>query len=158
MKYRFERIAIVNRGAAAIRLIRAVRELNCEQHLNLSTVALFTEPDRQAMFVREADDAVCIGPAALVDQRDGQYRSSYLYLGQDYRLKVSRLGPQHYRVTAGGQRIEVRVEQLGPFERRITCYGRRYRAFSVIDGLNYYVGLLGPPTKFTTLRSQRGLS
>ena len=78
MEYRFERIAIVNRGEAAIRLIRAVRELNCEQSLKLSTVALFTEPDRQAMFVREADDAVCIWPAAFVDQRDGRRKSSYL--------------------------------------------------------------------------------
>jgi acetyl/propionyl-CoA carboxylase alpha subunit/acetyl-CoA carboxylase carboxyltransferase component len=80
MEYRFTRIAIVNRGEAAIRLIHAIRELNCEQHLNLSTVALFTEPDRQAMFVREADDAVCIGPATFVDHRDGRCKSSYLDL------------------------------------------------------------------------------
>lgn len=72
MKSPFERIAIVNRGEAAIRLIRAVQELNREQHLSLATVALFTETDRQALFVREADDAICIGPATFVDQRDGQ--------------------------------------------------------------------------------------
>ncbi len=72
MKHPWESIAIVNRGEAAIRLIRAVWELNREQHLRLATVALFTEPDRQAMFVREADDAISIGPATLVDRRDGQ--------------------------------------------------------------------------------------
>src|SRR5690349_12529879 len=77
-KHLFERIAIVARGEAAIRLIRAVHELNCEHHLSLSSVALFTEPDRQAMFVREADDAVCIGPATFTDRRDGQRKSSYL--------------------------------------------------------------------------------
>ncbi|HEX6557477.1 MAG TPA: carboxyl transferase domain-containing protein [Ktedonobacteraceae bacterium] len=77
-EHRFERIAIVNCGEASLRLIRAVRELNYEQRLNLSTVALFTEPDRKALFVREADDAVCIGPAAFVDQRDGRRKSSYL--------------------------------------------------------------------------------
>jgi biotin carboxylase len=80
MEYRFERIAIINRGEAAIRLMRAIRELNGEQHLNLSTVALFTEPDRQTIFVREADDALCIGPATFVDHRDGQRKSSYLDL------------------------------------------------------------------------------
>jgi len=74
----FERIAIVNRGEAAVRLIRAIRELNREQHLSLAPVALFTEPDRQALFVREADDTVCIGPATFIDQRDGQRKSSYL--------------------------------------------------------------------------------
>jgi acetyl/propionyl-CoA carboxylase alpha subunit len=60
-------------------LIRAIREMNFEQ-LSLSTVALFTESDRQAMFVREADDAVCIGPAMFLDQRDGRRKSSYLDL------------------------------------------------------------------------------
>ena len=74
----FERIAIVNRGEAAVRLIRAIRELNREQHLSMAPVALFTEPDRQALFVREADDAVCIGPATFIDQCDGQRKSSYL--------------------------------------------------------------------------------
>ncbi len=78
MEHHFERIAIVNRGEAAIRLIRAIRELNYEQHLNLSAVALFTELDRQAMYVREADDAVCIGPDVFVDRPDGQPRSGYL--------------------------------------------------------------------------------
>jgi acetyl/propionyl-CoA carboxylase alpha subunit/acetyl-CoA carboxylase carboxyltransferase component len=91
VEYRFERIAIVNRGAAAIRVIRAIRELNREQHLNLSSVALFTEPDRQALFVREADDAVCIGPAAFVDQRDGQRKSSYLDLEHiEHALIIAR--------------------------------------------------------------------
>ncbi len=78
--YQLERIAIVNRGEAAIRLIRAVRELNFERHLRLATVALYTEPDRQALFVHEADDAVCIGPATFIDQRDGKSKSCYLDL------------------------------------------------------------------------------
>jgi acetyl/propionyl-CoA carboxylase alpha subunit/acetyl-CoA carboxylase carboxyltransferase component len=77
MERQFERIAILDRGEAAMRLIRTVNELNRERHLRLSTVALFTEPDRQAMFVRKADDALCIGPATFVDPRDGQLRSSY---------------------------------------------------------------------------------
>ena len=84
----FERIVIVNRGEAAIRLIRAVRELNCEQSLKLSTVALFTEPDRQAMFVREADDAVCIGPQ--------QYRVTMS--GQSIEVHVERLGAVERRL------------------------------------------------------------
>ena len=78
--YQLERIAIVNRGEAAIRLIRAVRELDYERHLRLATVALYTEPDRQALFVHEADDAVCIGPATFIDQRDGKSKSCYLDL------------------------------------------------------------------------------
>jgi acetyl/propionyl-CoA carboxylase alpha subunit/acetyl-CoA carboxylase carboxyltransferase component len=56
------RLAIVNRGEPAMRLINAVREWNAEGRAPLQTIALFTAVDRHAMFVREADEAVLIGP------------------------------------------------------------------------------------------------
>jgi acetyl/propionyl-CoA carboxylase alpha subunit/acetyl-CoA carboxylase carboxyltransferase component len=55
------RVAIVNRGEAAVRLIGAVRELNLEHGWGIRTIALHTEVERRAMFVREADEAVIIG-------------------------------------------------------------------------------------------------
>jgi len=54
------RIAIVNRGEAAVRLIRAVRELNLELGSRMRTIAFHTEAERRSMFVREADDAVAL--------------------------------------------------------------------------------------------------
>ena len=54
------RIAIVNRGEAAMRLINAVRELRQEGRPDLRCIALHTTAERSAMFVREADEAVCI--------------------------------------------------------------------------------------------------
>jgi acetyl/propionyl-CoA carboxylase alpha subunit/acetyl-CoA carboxylase carboxyltransferase component len=60
----FERIAVVNRGEAAVRLIRAVRELNEERGFSIRTVALHTEGERAAMFVRQADEAVLLRPTA----------------------------------------------------------------------------------------------
>ena len=57
----FTRVAIVNRGEAAVRLIRAVRELNLEHGFGMRTIALHTEAERRAMFVLEADEAVLIG-------------------------------------------------------------------------------------------------
>ncbi len=57
----FRRVAIVNRGEAALRLIRAVRELNLEHGWGIRTIALHTAVERRAMFVREADEAVRIG-------------------------------------------------------------------------------------------------
>ncbi|MGW0504988.1 ATP-binding protein [Micromonospora sp. NPDC003241] len=60
----FSRIAIVNRGEAAMRLIHAVRELAAETGARIETVALFTDVDRTATFVREADVAYDLGPAA----------------------------------------------------------------------------------------------
>jgi acetyl/propionyl-CoA carboxylase alpha subunit/acetyl-CoA carboxylase carboxyltransferase component len=58
------RIAIVNRGEAAMRLIHAVRELNAQGGEQIETVALYTDGERSAMFVREADSAYPLGPAA----------------------------------------------------------------------------------------------
>jgi acetyl/propionyl-CoA carboxylase alpha subunit/acetyl-CoA carboxylase carboxyltransferase component len=73
----FRRIAIVNRGEAAMRFVHAVRDLKCEQQSPVAAVALFTDPDRESMFVRHADAAVSLGPATFVDG-DGQRRSTYL--------------------------------------------------------------------------------
>jgi acetyl/propionyl-CoA carboxylase alpha subunit/acetyl-CoA carboxylase carboxyltransferase component len=61
----FRRIAIVNRGEAAMRLIHAVRELNAETGATpVETIALYTDAERAATFVREADHSYCLGPAS----------------------------------------------------------------------------------------------
>ncbi|MEC3918978.1 ATP-binding protein [Nocardia sp. CDC160] len=60
----FSRIAIVNRGEAAMRLIHAVRDLAAETGRPIETVALYTDVDRNATFVREADIAYDLGPAS----------------------------------------------------------------------------------------------
>ncbi|MFD2421138.1 ATP-binding protein [Amycolatopsis pigmentata] len=61
----FRRIAIVNRGEAAMRLIHAVRELNAETGAPpIETIALYTEAEHAATFVREADHSHCLGPAS----------------------------------------------------------------------------------------------
>ena len=73
----FQYIAIVNRGEAAMRLIHAVREYNHEHGLDLKTIALYTESERQSMFVREADRAVSLGAATYTDLA-GQRKNSYL--------------------------------------------------------------------------------
>jgi acetyl/propionyl-CoA carboxylase alpha subunit/acetyl-CoA carboxylase carboxyltransferase component len=73
----FRRIAIVNRGEAAMRLVHAVRDLKGSQEQPVEAVALFTDPDRGSMFVRYADAAVPLGPATFVDS-DGRRKNSYL--------------------------------------------------------------------------------
>ncbi|MQA11695.1 MAG: ATP-grasp domain-containing protein [Pseudonocardiaceae bacterium] len=59
----FSRVAIVNRGEAAMRLIHAVGELNAEGGPRIETVALYTDADATATFVREADLTHYLGPA-----------------------------------------------------------------------------------------------
>ncbi|TAM81357.1 MAG: fused acetyl/propionyl-CoA carboxylase subunit alpha/methylmalonyl-CoA decarboxylase subunit alpha [Jatrophihabitans sp.] len=62
----FRRVAIVNRGEAAMRFIHAVRDLNAEhpEAEPLRTIALYTGAEPAAMFVREADTAYPLGAAA----------------------------------------------------------------------------------------------
>jgi acetyl/propionyl-CoA carboxylase alpha subunit/acetyl-CoA carboxylase carboxyltransferase component len=60
----FSRVAIVNRGEAAMRLIHAVRDLSAETGTRIETVALYTDAEPAATFVREADLAYPLGPAA----------------------------------------------------------------------------------------------
>ncbi len=75
----FTRLAIVNRGEPAMRLIAAVRELNASRQHQLRTIALYTEPDEHALFVREADEAFCLGPANVPTASGGRH-SSYVDL------------------------------------------------------------------------------
>jgi biotin carboxylase len=74
----FQRIAIVNRGERAMRFVNAVAELNRAGGERMTTIALSTEPDRRAWFVREADEAVCIGPATTFDERASRAVPAYL--------------------------------------------------------------------------------
>jgi acetyl/propionyl-CoA carboxylase alpha subunit len=61
-----------------MRLIHAVRELNAEREDDpIRVIALYTEPERSAMFVRHADEAYSLGPTATVDE-DGKRIGSYL--------------------------------------------------------------------------------
>jgi acetyl/propionyl-CoA carboxylase alpha subunit/acetyl-CoA carboxylase carboxyltransferase component len=63
----FERIAVVNRGEPALRLIRAVRELDAEHGTRTRVVALHTAAERRATFVRAADEAVVLADTGAVN-------------------------------------------------------------------------------------------
>jgi len=52
----FSRILIANRGEIALRIIRACKELGVE------SVVVYSEADRDASYLKLADDAICIGP------------------------------------------------------------------------------------------------
>ena len=54
----FSKILIANRGEIACRVIRTAKRMG------IATVAVFSEADRDALFVELADESVCIGPAA----------------------------------------------------------------------------------------------
>jgi acetyl-CoA carboxylase biotin carboxylase subunit len=57
----FRKVLIANRGEIALRIISACRELG------IRTVAVYSEADRNALHVRFADEAICIGPPRLAE-------------------------------------------------------------------------------------------
>ncbi|GAB3894070.1 acetyl-CoA carboxylase biotin carboxylase subunit [Spirosoma agri] len=68
------KILVANRGEIALRIMRTAREMG------IKTVAIYSEADRNALHVRYADEAVCVGPAP----------SSESYLKADAIIEVCR--------------------------------------------------------------------
>ena len=52
----FKRVLIANRGEIALRVLRACKSLGIE------TVCIYSEADRDAIYLRYADETICIGP------------------------------------------------------------------------------------------------
>jgi propionyl-CoA carboxylase alpha chain len=68
-----KKILVANRGEIALRVMRSAKEMG------IATVAVFSEADRNAPFVKYADEAVCIGPAP----------SNQSYLRADKIIEIS---------------------------------------------------------------------
>ena len=56
----FKRVLIANRGEIAQRIMRACRELGIE------TVCVYSTADKDAPYLRDADEAICIGPGVEI--------------------------------------------------------------------------------------------
>ena len=69
-----KKILVANRGEIALRVMRSCKEMG------IATVAIYSEADRNAPFVRYTDEAVCVGPPA----------SSESYLRGDKIIEVCK--------------------------------------------------------------------
>ncbi|MEO7033208.1 MAG: urea carboxylase [Polyangiaceae bacterium] len=71
----FQKVLIANRGEIACRVIRTLKKLG------VGSVAIYSEADRNSLHVLEADESVCVGPAA----------ASASYLNRDAILRAAEL-------------------------------------------------------------------
>ncbi|MFO7888790.1 MAG: acetyl-CoA carboxylase biotin carboxylase subunit [bacterium] len=70
----FKKILIANRGEIAVRIIRACRDMD------IKTVGVYSEADRSALHVQEADEAICIGPPPPTES----------YLNMDHIIRAAQ--------------------------------------------------------------------
>ncbi|MDG3010353.1 ATP-grasp domain-containing protein [Rhodococcus sp. D2-41] len=133
----FTRIAVVNRGEAAVRLIRAVRELSAESGRHITTIALHTEAERRAMFVRQADEGVVLRPSttaatpyldhAELERALRESRADAVWVGWGFvaedpafdelcvRLGITFIGPSPEAMRLLGDKVEAKLlaEKVG---------------------------------------------
>ncbi len=117
----FNKILIANRGEIACRVIKTARKMG------IKTVAVYSEPDKDALHVDLADEAVCIGPAASkesylsIDKIIAACKQTgaeavhpgYGFLSENAEFSrrleedgIKFIGPKHYSVGKMGDKIE----------------------------------------------------
>ena len=103
----FKKLLVANRGTIAIRIIRACRELG------ISTVAVYSTADKNALHVRMADESVCIGPPAAEDS----YLNIPAILSAATTFGADAVHPGYGFLSENGDFAEA-CQQLGPELRR----------------------------------------
>ena len=118
----FKKLLIANRGTIAIRIIRACRELN------IATLAIYSTADKDALHVRMADEAVCIGPAAAEDS----YLNIPAIISTALTYGADAVHPGYGFLSENGDFAEAcrrsGVHFVGPLARHIRLMGDKPRA------------------------------
>jgi acetyl-CoA carboxylase, biotin carboxylase subunit len=118
----FKKILIANRGEIALRIIRACRELG------ISTVAVHSTADANALHVRFADEAVCIGPPASKES----YLNIPALLSAAEITRADAIHPGYGFLSENAEFAEVcekcKIKFIGPNPRVIKLMGNKVRA------------------------------
>jgi acetyl-CoA carboxylase biotin carboxylase subunit len=122
----FRKILIANRGEIAVRIIRAARQLG------ISTVAVFSTADRDALHTRLADEKVCIGPPGVEES----YLNIPAIIGAALTFKADGIHPGYGFLSENGDFAEAcqssGVAFIGPRVRAIRLMGDKPRARKVM--------------------------
>jgi acetyl-CoA carboxylase biotin carboxylase subunit len=132
-KIMFRKILIANRGEIALRIICACKDLD------IRTVAVFSEADRNALHVRFADEAICIGPPKSSDS----YLNIPSVIAAADLSNVDAIHPGYGFLSESAYFAEVceasHVKFIGPSSENIRLMGDKARARSEMNRLGLTV-------------------
>src|ERR1700689_5096421 len=118
----FQRILVCNRGEIALRVIRACRDMGIE------VVAVFSEADRDAPYLKLADEAICIGPAAAAES----YLNIPRIISAAEIADVQAIHPGYGFLSENAHFAEVcrscKIEFIGPPEKAMAAVGDKVQA------------------------------
>src|SRR5918999_1756487 len=129
----FSKILIANRGEIALRIIRACREMG------IQTVVVYSTADRDAAYLKSADQAICIGEAPPAE--------SYLKIDRIISAaEISDVEAIHpgYGFLAENARFaeicrECKIEFIGPPVKAMHALGDKVEAMKIADQIGYPV-------------------
>src|SRR5690554_130535 len=117
-----QRVLIANRGEVAVRIIRACRELN------ISTVAIYSDVDKNSLHVLLADEAVCVGNHRL----ENSYLNQQAILQAAINTKCHAIHPGFGFLSENAEFAQacerLGIEFIGPKSETITLMGNKQNA------------------------------
>ncbi|RNI27688.1 acetyl-CoA carboxylase biotin carboxylase subunit [Rufibacter immobilis] len=127
---KIEKLLVANRGEIALRVMRSAREMG------IKTVAIYSEADRQALHVRYADEAVCVGPPAS----SASYLRADVILDVCKRLGVDAIHPGYGFLSENAgfaqQVQEAGITFIGPSPEAIELMGSKLAAKAAVAQYN----------------------
>ncbi len=118
----FRKILIANRGEIALRILRACRELD------IRTVAVFSEVDRDSAHVQLADEAFCVGPAPVNES----YLNVHNIIGAALISKADAIHPGYGFLAENPEFVEIckdhNIAFIGPNRESMSLMGDKAQA------------------------------
>ncbi|MFP4497711.1 MAG: acetyl-CoA carboxylase biotin carboxylase subunit [Vulcanimicrobiota bacterium] len=126
----FRKILIANRGEIALRIIRACKELG------IKTVAIFSEPDRESVHVKLADEAFCVGPAQVSES----YLNVHNIISAAMISRADAIHPGYGFLAENPEFTEIckdhNIVFIGPNRESMTLMGDKARARETVAGVD----------------------
>jgi acetyl-CoA carboxylase biotin carboxylase subunit len=125
-----KKILVANRGEIALRIMRTCKEMG------ISTVAIYSEADADSLFVKFADETVCVGPAA---SSESYLRGEYI-IEKALEMGVEGIHPGYGFLSENGdfaQKVtDAGIKFIGPLPKSMAMMGDKLAAKAAVKNYN----------------------